>query len=87
VAYRDEVRGWNASARVRYTDAFPFRATEFEGQIDAYALVDLTAGYRIPRSAATVQVGVSNVLDEAYQSFIGAPAVGRMAMLRITYEF
>ena len=87
VAYRDEVRGWNASARVRYSDAFPFRATVFEGEIDAFALVDLTLGYRIPRSAATVQLGVSNVLNEAYTSFIGAPSIGRLAMLRVTYEF
>jgi iron complex outermembrane receptor protein len=87
LAYRDQTRGWNASARLRYSDAFPFRATVFDGEIDAYALVDLTLGYRIPRSGATVQLGVSNVLNEAYQSFIGAPFTGRLAMLRVVYEF
>lgn len=99
VVYRDEPRGFRASARIRYTDSFPFLSTEFDGTacrpgaaataepcIDAYALVDLTLGYQIPGTPTTVQLGVSNVLDESYRSFVGAPATGRMAMLRVTYD-
>jgi iron complex outermembrane receptor protein len=102
IAYRDEARGLDASARVRYTASFPFLSTNFAGTacvpdapaavfredcIDAYALVDLTVGYQVPRSAATVQFGVSNLLDTGYRSFVGVPTVGRLAMARIKYDF
>jgi outer membrane cobalamin receptor len=36
---------------------------------------------------ASVQLNISNVLDEDYQSFIGVATVGRLAMLRLRYEF
>ena len=99
VSYRDAGRGLNGSARVRYTGSFPFLSTfldgtacipdrpaEAENCIDAYALVDVTLGYQVPGTAATVQVGVSNILDEAYRSFVGVPSVGRMAMVRVKYD-
>jgi iron complex outermembrane receptor protein len=99
LVYRDEPRGFQASARVRYTGSFPFLSTAFDGSacrpgadataepcIDAYALVDLTLGYRIPGTPTTVQLGVSNLLDESYRSFVGAPATGRLGMLRVTYD-
>jgi len=102
VAYRNEGRGWSASARVRYTGSFPFLATDFAGTrcvpdaptityeedcIDAYALVDLTVGYKVPNTAATLQIGVSNVLDTPYRSWVGVPTVGRLAMARVRYDF
>lgn len=101
VAYRDEARGWGASARVRATGPYPFKSTLYEGTacvppeeqgenveecIDAYALVDVTMGYRIPDTAATLQVGVSNLFDAEYRSFVGAPSVGRLAMVRVRYD-
>jgi len=99
VTYRDAGRGLNGSARVRYTERFPFLSTVFDGTacmpnrpsnaepcIDAYALIDVTLGYKVPTTAATLQVGVSNILDEAYRSFVGVPSVGRMAIVRVKYD-
>lgn len=98
LGYRDAARGLNGSARMRYTGSFPFLSTTFNGTrcitggrsdgacIDAYVIVDLTLGYRIPRTAATVQLGVNNLLDSAYRSFVGVPSVGRMGMVRVKYE-
>ena len=53
----------------------------------AYTLLDLTAGYRLPVTGATLQFTISNLLDEDYQSFIGVPTIGRMAVLRLKYDF
>ena len=99
IRYRNAGRGLSGSARVRYTGRFPFLSTVFDGTacipnrpsdaepcIDAYALLDVTLGYKIPNTAATLQLGVTNVLDEAYRSFVGVPSVGRMAMVRVKYD-
>ncbi len=101
VAYRNEGRGVHGSARVRYTGSFPFLSTNFDGTrcipgrtpatiqeecIEAYALVDMTLGFRIPRTAGTLQFSVINLFDTAYRSFVGVPSVGRMAMARVRYD-
>ena len=102
VRFRDEGRGMTASARVRHTGSFPFQATGYVGTrcipdapvtefqedcIDRYTLLDLTWGYQIPNSSATLQLGVSNALNTAYRSFVGVPSVGRMAMARLRWAF
>lgn len=49
-------------------------------------LVDLNAGYLIPRTRATVQLTVSNLFDKPYRSFVGVPDIGRFALLRVKYD-
>jgi len=45
-------------------------------------------GYDLPSmTGAAVQLSVSNVFDKAYRSFVGVPKVGRLALLRLRYEF
>jgi len=87
LAYRDEARGFDASARVRYTGPFPVLATEYVGDVEAYALLDVTLGYRLPNTAATLQVGLSNLLNTPYRAFVGVPTTGRLAMARVRYDF
>jgi outer membrane receptor protein involved in Fe transport len=48
--------------------------------------VDLTAGYRLPITGATLQLHIQNLFDEKYQSFVGTPEIGRMAILRLKYD-
>jgi iron complex outermembrane receptor protein len=101
IAYRDEGSGLSASARARYHGSFPFLSTEFDGTrcmpdsstdnpedcIAAQALADATVGYRLRRTGATLQLGVSNLLNSSYRSFVGAPQTGRLAMVRVRYDF
>jgi outer membrane receptor for ferrienterochelin and colicins len=98
LTFRHPDAGVNALVRVRYTDEFPANSANFVGLqcvdpdlqgkcVKSYTLVDLTAGYQLPMRGASVQLTVSNILDEEYQSFIGVPVIGRMAMLRLRYEF
>ena len=84
------------------SNSYPFLSTNFAGTlcvpdaartpteeecVDAYALIDVTAGFRVPGTGATLQVGVSNLLNTAYRSFVGVPAVGRLAIARVDYDF
>jgi iron complex outermembrane receptor protein len=101
LSYRNTLRGLNGELRVRYHDEFPANSAGYVGLkcidpsdtalvgecVESYTLVDVSAGYRLPFPGASLQLSVSNLLDEDYQSFIGVPIVKRMAILRLRYEF
>jgi outer membrane receptor for ferrienterochelin and colicins len=98
LAYRNLLSGLSAEVRMRYTDEFPANSAGYVGLncidsalqgdcVKAYTLLDVTAGYRLPLPGASLQLSVTNALDEKYQSFIGTPAIGRMALLRLRYDF
>ncbi len=102
VQFRDGRRGINAELRTRYNNEFPvlsavYTATECidgpaaeftEPCVESHFLVDGSVGYRLPWiSGASVQLSVQNAFDNAYRSFAGVPEIGRMALLRLRYEF
>jgi outer membrane receptor for ferrienterochelin and colicins len=98
LTYRNIGLGLNGQVRVRYTDEFPANSagyvglscvdSELEGDcVKSYTLVDFLAGYQLPIRGASLQLSVSNLLDESYQSFIGVPVIGRTAILRLRYSF
>ncbi len=100
LTFRDVLSGFNASGRVRFTGSFPAQSADFTGTacitgggglfeencVDSYAIVDLTAGYQVPNTTATIQLAVNNLLDTGYRSFVGVPKIGRFAMVRVRYE-
>ena len=101
LAYRNLSSGLSASGRVRMTSSFPGESAGFVGTkcitggtggifeedcIDSSTIFDLTAGYQVPNTRATVQLSVNNVFDTAYRSFVGVPSVGRFAMIRVKYD-
>jgi iron complex outermembrane receptor protein len=72
----------------RAVASFPVVSGVYEGRVDSYGLMDLTLGYRFLWSgdlwfALTVQ----NVLDHRHQQFIGAPYIGRLALLKARVDF
>ena len=98
LTYRNLHSGLNGEVRVRYTDEFPALSAGYVGLecvsgdpktgpcVDSYSLVDLTLGYRLPFRGTSLQLSVQNLLDEKYQSFVGTPEIGRMAILRLRYD-
>jgi outer membrane receptor protein involved in Fe transport len=54
--------------------------------VDSFAIMDLTAGYKLSSTGATLQLSVNNVFDTGYRSFVGVPRIGRFAMARVRYE-
>ena len=98
---RDALSGFNASGGVRFTRSFPASSADFRGTacitggtgglfeencVDDFAIFDLSAGYAVPNTAATVQFSITNVLNTGYRSFPGVPYVGRLALLRVRYD-
>jgi hypothetical protein len=56
--------------------------------VQSFNIVDVGVGYRIPQlRGASVQLYVQNVLDEDFRAFVGTPTIGRMAVLRLKYDF
>jgi iron complex outermembrane receptor protein len=93
--------GFNGELRARYTAEFPVQSGVFSGTdclegapttaepcVDSQVLLDFNVGYRLPTMpGATVQLFVQNILDQEHRSFPGTPEIGRLALLRLRYEF
>jgi outer membrane receptor protein involved in Fe transport len=86
LAFRDVAQGFNAEARIRFNSEFPAMSAGFEEDVPSSQIVDVGLGYQVPNTAATLQLSVSNIFDEAYRSFVGVPEIGRFAMLRVKYD-
>ncbi len=82
-------KGLTANLAVRYQDGFRVQSGVYDGQIDAFTLVDLGVGYHLDSylQGLRVDLGIQNVLNNVRREFIGAPAIGRMGMVRFTYSF
>ncbi|HEV2149459.1 MAG TPA: TonB-dependent receptor [Longimicrobiaceae bacterium] len=100
LGYDDDARGINGEIRGRYVGGFPVYSGVYIGNscvepqqglgdcVEAATLVDLVLGYRVPGiRGTTLQLSVTNLFDEKYQSFVGVPAIGRLALLRLRYDF
>ena len=100
LGYRGLDNGFFGEARARFTSGFPANSAGYVGTqciggsgdlvepcVDTASIVDLTAGYRVSNTGATVSLYVSNLFNEAYRNFVGVPNIGRLALLQLKYEF
>lgn len=102
LGYRNARTGFNSEVRVRHTSTYPASSGVYFGTdcvagapttlagpcVNSHTLADITMGYQLPGvPGASVQLAVQNLLDDTYQSFPGAPPIGRLALLRLRYEF
>lgn len=91
-------RGANASAAVRYVKDFPVLSGPYvggipepfgtgRGGVDDYVLYDFSIGYDFAQYAEGLRVDLiaQNALDNRHREFVGAPQVGRVGMVRLTY--
>jgi outer membrane receptor for ferrienterochelin and colicins len=100
--YTSERTGLNGQVRMRYTGGFPVSSGVYIGTrclggdqsllaedcVKSYTLLDANVGYRLPfQRQATLQLAVTNLLNENYRPFPGVPNIGRMALARVKYEF
>jgi iron complex outermembrane receptor protein len=59
----------------------------YVGDVESYTVVDANVGYRLPWIAGTaVQLQVYNLFDEDHREFVGAPEIGRLALVRVVYN-
>ena len=74
-------------ARVRYNGSFLMNSGVYVGDIDSYTVVDASLSYDLPWEGLSLLVNVDNLLDESYQSFIGAPEIGRLSYVQLGVAF
>ena len=87
VAYTDVAGGLHLDGRWRFSDGFDMRSGVFAGPVDAYHVLDVTAGYQLPfQRNARVEFTVYNALNNLHREFVGAPELGRLALVRVKYE-
>lgn len=88
VRYRNPHTGVNGQVRLRHVGSFPANSAVYVGEVDAYTVFDLNLGYRLPWFAGvTAQLDVQNLFDTEYRTFVGTPLLGRLALLRLRYDF
>lgn len=88
LTYRNDDSGVNGGLRFRAQNGFPFNSGPWVGDLGAITTLDANFGFRIPGyEDLWFQVDVSNVFDKAYQSMVGAPAIGRVVLARMRWDF
>ncbi len=86
--YHSPQLGLDVEVRNRWSEGFRMSSGVYVGSVGAYSLFDVTAGYAIPGwTGVTCTVTAINIFDRRHQEFIGAPAIGRIAMVRLGYTF
>ena len=71
--------------KVSYRGPFPMLDGVYGGPIDSYTLMDVNVAYEF--SPITVSVEASNLFDNRYRSFIGAPEIGRLVSAGVAVRF
>jgi iron complex outermembrane receptor protein len=86
--WSDDVQGISLDGRVRFAAGFPMNSGVYVGDVESHSSIDANASYRIPGlTGATASVTVTNVLNSKHQQFIGAPEIGRLTLVGLSYSF
>lgn len=86
--WTDALLGLSLDGRLRFSDGFPMNSGVYVGEVDGYAVVDANVSYQLPwMPGATATFTVNNLLDSKHREFVGAPELGRLAILRLMYRF
>lgn len=99
VDYRNTSWKLNTGLLFRHVDGFPVRSGVYSGNVPGYSTLSLNVGYALPWvKGLGVSVSAQNLMswvedgdDSAFETrhteFVGTPAIGRMVLGRLTYEF
>lgn len=80
--------GLETQLRLRFVDGFPVNSGVYLGDVHSYRLLDLNVGYELPFSRNTrLTLTVQNLLDEKHREIVGAPEIGRLAIVRLVQSF
>jgi iron complex outermembrane receptor protein len=84
--YHRPTRKLMTEARVRYVDAFDMDSPFLGSRVKSYILLDLNLGIDVVANTRFT-LSVENVADHMHIEFVGAPAIGRLAIARLTQTF
>ena len=77
---------FDIALKIKYVPAYFWSAGVFSGQIHAYALVTLSAGYVVNENL-NMNFNISNLLDRKHYEIFGGSILGRRSTLSATYSF
>ena len=77
---------FDLNIRYRWQDAFPVNSGVYVGEVDDFAITDITLGYNLLEHSR-IDLSVQNITDNMHNEFVGAPQIGRLTMLRFSHEF
>ena len=76
--------GFSVRASGRYTKGFRMISGPYNGDVESYFVVDMGVGYEI-NHALRADLGINNATNSDHREFVGAPKLGRLASVRLTY--
>ena len=81
-------RRWpfTASLNARYVGGFNWSSGIYYGDIKPYVIFDLHAGYEINKKLE-LNITLNNLFNYKHTEIIGGPALGRVALARLTTTF
>ncbi|MCP3686532.1 MAG: TonB-dependent receptor, partial [bacterium] len=86
IEYTNYNRGFDCMLRYRHVNKFPVNSGVYIGMIDAYDLLDVNFGYKLHAEYnAKVTLTIQNLFNNEHFEMIGAPQLGRLALLRFSY--
>ncbi len=88
IEYNNYEKGYNCLFRYRHVDKFPVNSGVYIGDVDAYDLFDVNIGYELPVEYNTkLTLTIQNLFNNEHFELVGAPELGRLALLRLTFGF
>lgn len=96
--YSNALRTFSADVRGRYANAFPVNSGVFNSYnigtpvrypaVPVNAFIDVGMSWKLP-VAQNVRwsINIQNLLDNEKATFVGTPAIGRLALTRLSYTF
>ena len=76
--------GFSVRASGRYIKGFRMISGPYNGDVESYFVVDMGVGYEI-NHALRADLGINNATNSNHREFVGAPKLGRLASVRLTY--
>ena len=72
----------------KWVESFLFEGSpQFTGTVPGFDLLDVQVNYEFEKINTTLKVGASNILENLHIETVGGPLVGRLAYLKLTYQF
>jgi iron complex outermembrane receptor protein len=88
VQYTHEPAGLSLGVQLRVVSSFPVVSGVYQGPVQGYEVVDANLRYRLPWAQDLfLDLAAYNLFDNRHVEFLGAPAIGRMVVTRITARF
>lgn len=78
------VKRWDASASLRWVDAFRWGVGPFQGDVPSYTVVDLNGNVRVGERLA-FGLNVANLFDEEHWEAFGGDILGRRALVHASF--